>query len=788
MPQPNTPHTPGSTATGWSLGLILCIGALARLYHLDVPSLWADEIQATFGASFPLPYLFRWIMTIEVHPPTYHLLLKLFLLFGDADAIVRLPSAMAGIASIYLVYKIVRESFTANEGLFAAALLASNPLHIWISRQVRPYAVLVALLCLSYLYLRRYFANPTRRTLAHFCLANAPLVLLHLVSILILGAQTAVFASAAVSRRISWKQAALFLGASGLTFVPLVPVFVKTLLDRPDVSDPLPYGEVLAKTLENLAGLFDFFHTGWLLALLVGLLGLGLFRLARTRLRELVYPLAFVLVPLAAIMAKRYASYYFPTHVSFMLPVLLLPASLGATFLCLGKRGLCLAAAPALAAALTLATCVQQADKLYRTESNIITWWDFGTFKTMGREFASRFHAKDLIVVEDPFIADAANWYYRRFVADNILENQTVGPQDATADVTFLSLRPGFGDLWPAVARLRDQGCAATPFRLDTLHGLTFSLARTPGTSLRALPFEATFTAAPDDVYVRARSLSHLAIQSSGGFALSPTGYDTPGIVEYEVRNDAGLLPGNLAIGLAYDNPGEGNTIALEYAYDDGPYQRATVSETANAAKFSLIQLDVPQPFLRLRLRAQLVCRQRTPYAVSGNRHGLRLSELFVSLYDEHTKGPAANAITAWLKGRLLESYQGTGFLRSGPKQSYVVDQPENVRFLREHDEAVTLAQASPDRPVTVTATLPAPGGRLVFYPRVADDGRVTVTQLDAQGNGREIFSLQGLTGKWSPVAARYAINVGQSAATLQIRLTGGAQLWQVGDKLLFTP
>ena len=73
------------TATFFCLAILLSVGAWLRLHNLGTPSMWADEMQAAFGASFPLDYLARWIMQVEVHPPTYHLLLKFFMLFGDAD-------------------------------------------------------------------------------------------------------------------------------------------------------------------------------------------------------------------------------------------------------------------------------------------------------------------------------------------------------------------------------------------------------------------------------------------------------------------------------------------------------------------------------------------------------------------------------------------------------------------------------------------------------------------------------------------------------------------------------
>jgi hypothetical protein len=787
---PQRPDTSaGPFATAWSLGLILAIGTVVRLYHLGTPSLWADEMQAVFGASFPLDYLARWIMVIEVHPPTYHLLVKLFMAISNDDAILRLPSALAGIATIWLLWRIVREALGEAEGLFAAALLAANPLHIWISRQVRPYGVLIFLFCLSYLYLRRYALGPqlpTSQALGRLCLANIPLLLLHLVSLLILGAQTALLATLALGKRLPIRHVALFLGAGLLSFLPIAPVLRKTLLARPDVTQVTPLPQVLTATLHNIAGFFDFFHTGWMLPAMLACLALGLARLARQRPIELLPPLAFVLVPVAAILAKGYASYYFSTHVSFMLPVLLLPMAAGLGLLARG--GWARLAAPVLAAALAAATVFPQAAKLYDTDSNIITWWHFGTFKTMARESLNRFHDGECLVLEDPFIADAVDWYAGQFSTAPPYLSQHLGPKDATARVNLLSLAPDFGDLGQSAAQLRAADPAATAFRLDTLHGLCAVIPRRPVTPVTTLPFVHTFTAAPDDVYAHCRAIEGLAIRSSGGYGLYPVRYDRPGIVEYELENTVDRPPHRLTVGLAFENPGAGNRIDLEYAFDDGPWLKATASDMPQLQKFSLLQFDVPKAFHRLRLRVSLLARLQTPYAVSGNRHALHLDQVFVVLYENSDEGPASETITAWLKRRILDSHAGNGFLGRAPRQTVALSDPAAWSVLHEHPEAQTFVQADRQQPATLTVHLPDPDGDVVFYPRVSGQGQVSVARIEADGTRREIFRLAGLPDYWSPVAARYPLNTGHAPATYEVTLSGGAQLWRLGDDVFFTP
>jgi len=60
-----------------ALAVILIVGAFLRFYHLETPSMWPDEMLVALMGSFPVQYITRWAIALEVHPPTYHYLIKL---------------------------------------------------------------------------------------------------------------------------------------------------------------------------------------------------------------------------------------------------------------------------------------------------------------------------------------------------------------------------------------------------------------------------------------------------------------------------------------------------------------------------------------------------------------------------------------------------------------------------------------------------------------------------------------------------------------------------------------
>ena len=140
--------------TTW-LWLIVIVGALVRLYHLDFQSLWLDEGWQYFMASAPtLRGVFeRSLNPIAGHPPLSYFISHLFLQVHDSDFFLRLPSALFGIGTLPLCYLFVRRFTVTPVAVWTVAILALSPLHIWYSQEARLYTQLLFLSLLSTLCL-----------------------------------------------------------------------------------------------------------------------------------------------------------------------------------------------------------------------------------------------------------------------------------------------------------------------------------------------------------------------------------------------------------------------------------------------------------------------------------------------------------------------------------------------------------------------------------------------------------------------------------------------------------
>lgn len=103
-------------------------------------------------------------LSFHDHPPLVFFVQHVFMsIFGENRFAFRLPSALLGVISVYLLYLIARHLYSETAGLFAAALLAITANHVTVSRLgLQESYVIFFLLLSTYLFLKalqdkRYF-------------------------------------------------------------------------------------------------------------------------------------------------------------------------------------------------------------------------------------------------------------------------------------------------------------------------------------------------------------------------------------------------------------------------------------------------------------------------------------------------------------------------------------------------------------------------------------------------------------------------------------------------------
>ncbi len=129
------------------LALILILSVLLRLPLLN-SSLWMDEAAQAMESSRPLAEQTH--IADDYQPPLFHVIVHFFLLVSHDEWWIRLPSLIAGIGTLAILYVLLEEKSTKNVAVLAALLLATSPFHIYFSQELRPYSVAAFFAILSW--------------------------------------------------------------------------------------------------------------------------------------------------------------------------------------------------------------------------------------------------------------------------------------------------------------------------------------------------------------------------------------------------------------------------------------------------------------------------------------------------------------------------------------------------------------------------------------------------------------------------------------------------------------
>ncbi|MGB0589482.1 MAG: glycosyltransferase family 39 protein [Myxococcota bacterium] len=143
-----------------AVGLFL-VGLGLRLWGLGTQPADSQELTYLLQVVFPRemvtdPWLASLLTLmaphmVSPHPPLFRLILMMVL--GDAHdlAWLRGPAALAGAATVPLVYMLGAKLYGRPTGLVAGALLAVSPFHIYFSQTITPYSLLGLWVAAAYL-------------------------------------------------------------------------------------------------------------------------------------------------------------------------------------------------------------------------------------------------------------------------------------------------------------------------------------------------------------------------------------------------------------------------------------------------------------------------------------------------------------------------------------------------------------------------------------------------------------------------------------------------------------
>lgn len=141
--------------------LIILLSSYLILSDLQYESIWLDEGYTYAVSHLPLNKL---IVPFDVHPPLFYIIESFFVKDDGDEKWLRLPAALAGIATVILVYIASNKLFGARGGFASTMFIGLSFAHIAYSSNARNYTLLLLLfftacICLALLY--HYSINDT---------------------------------------------------------------------------------------------------------------------------------------------------------------------------------------------------------------------------------------------------------------------------------------------------------------------------------------------------------------------------------------------------------------------------------------------------------------------------------------------------------------------------------------------------------------------------------------------------------------------------------------------------
>ncbi len=207
----------------WPLAALVLLAAALRLATLTEQSFWYDESFTPVHVLHPgLGATLKALVHSENTPPLWYLLAWIDVrLLGDGALALRLPSALAGIATVPLVWAIGSALSGRRAALIGAAIVAVNPLFVWYSQEARAYGLFVFFAALAMLCFVRLLRAPSGARAAWFALSGALALLTHYFAVFLLVPMVLLLLRERAARRAALPAAGALI-IVGLALLPLI--------------------------------------------------------------------------------------------------------------------------------------------------------------------------------------------------------------------------------------------------------------------------------------------------------------------------------------------------------------------------------------------------------------------------------------------------------------------------------------------------------------------------------------------------------------------------------------
>lgn len=225
-------------------GILVLVAAVMRLIGMAGENFWHDEVtilNVSLGTWDDLTYQFS-----RGRPPVFPLIAYGWTsAFGTGEVISRLPSFIAGVLSVGVLFHLGSLMFNQRVGLLAAFIMTVTEFHIYYSQTFRYYSVYVLMVLLSFLFFYLLVTRKRWYYLLFYLMFSALAFYTHAHGIFAIASQGIFFLAMVLLQR-EWRNRNLIL--TWLLSQVLLVLLILPGLWLYFLADILPAPEILDST------------------------------------------------------------------------------------------------------------------------------------------------------------------------------------------------------------------------------------------------------------------------------------------------------------------------------------------------------------------------------------------------------------------------------------------------------------------------------------------------------------------------------------------------------------
>ncbi len=244
-----------SAAAAHPAATVLTLSTVALIVAgsgLGVESLWLDEAYTVAAAKLPTTTFVDLVLQREANMAPYYLLLRGWVVLGDTETLVRIPSLAAAVACVPFGFILARRLITPRGAVVATALLVVNAFFIEFAQEARGYSLVLLLSILAtYLFV---VGVDDRRPLAWiaYVLVGSLAVYVHIYGSFVLMAHFLSLVASPRERSVAMRTIAAVFGAITILVAPLVAFVLTTDAQRGWI--PSPSVGAIGRAIAKLVG------------------------------------------------------------------------------------------------------------------------------------------------------------------------------------------------------------------------------------------------------------------------------------------------------------------------------------------------------------------------------------------------------------------------------------------------------------------------------------------------------------------------------------------------------